>query len=161
MNRFEKGGDTYCCRLKNIDKTRNYFTEQLNQNRIISKEHRTVFKNLNDIEHLLILASSVIVCVSISGFASLVDISKGILKVCAIAAGIKSHKTIIKKEKNKHGQIVLLAKNKLNTMKVLHFRAFFVSYIKYDDFVSVNNLLKEYDDMKEEMKKSVMKIYQN
>ena len=89
------------------------------------------------------------------------DISKGILKVCAIAAGIKSHKTIIKKEKNKHGQIVLLAKNKLNTMKVLHFRAFFDSYIKYDDFVSVNNVLKEYDDMKEEMKKSVMKIYQN
>ena len=154
MNRFEKGGDTYCCRLKNIDKTRNYFTEQINQNRIISKEHRTVFKNLNDIEHLLILASSVIVCVSVSGFASLVDISKGILKVCAIAAGIK-------KEKNKHGQIVLLAKNKLNTMKVLHFRAFFDSYIKYDDFVSVNNVLKEYDDMKEEMKKSVMKIYQN
>ena len=161
MNRFKKGGDTYCCRLKNIDKTRNYFTEQTNQNRIISKEHRKVYKTLNDIEHLLILASSVIVCVSISVLDSLVDISIGVLKVCAIAAGIKSHKTITKKEKNKHGQIVLLAKNKLNTMEVLNFRAFFDSYIKYDDFVSVNNVLKEYDDMKEEMKKSVMKIYQN
>ena len=72
MNRFEKGDDTYCCRLKNIDKTRNYFTEQINQNRIISKEHRKVFKNLNDIEHLIILAFSVIVCVSISGLASLI-----------------------------------------------------------------------------------------
>ena len=46
-------------------------------------------------------------------------------------------------------------------MEVLNFRAFFDSYIKYDDFVSVNNVLKEYDDMKEEMKKSVMKVYQN
>ena len=74
MNRFKKGGDTYCCRLKNIDKTRNYFTEQINQNRIISKEHRKVYKTLNDIEHLLILASSVIVCVSISVLDSLVDL---------------------------------------------------------------------------------------
>ena len=42
--------------------------------------------------------------------------SSGIgLKICAIIAAIKNHKSIIKKTKKKHDQIVLLAKSKLNS----------------------------------------------
>ena len=82
-------------RLKNIDKIRNYFIEEINQNEMISKKHRRVCKAVNYIEHLLILASVVTGCVSISAFASLVGISEGItnsaveLNICAITAGIK------------------------------------------------------------------------
>ena len=56
---------------------------------------------MNYIEHLLILASAVTGCVSISAFGSLLDISIGItssavwLKVCAITAGIKQSKTVL------------------------------------------------------------------
>ena len=39
-----------------------------------SKQHRKVFTTLNYIEHLLILATAVTGCVSISAFASLVGI---------------------------------------------------------------------------------------
>ena len=62
---------------------------------MISKKHRTVCKAFSYIEHLLILASAVTGCVSISAFASLVGISEGItnsaveLNICAITAGIK------------------------------------------------------------------------
>ena len=56
-------------------------------------------------EHLLILASTVTGYVSISVFTSLVLVPIGIassaagLKLCAITAGIKKYKSVIKKKK--------------------------------------------------------------
>ena len=82
----------------------------------MSKKHKKVCGVLSYIEDLLILASAVTGCVSISAFASLVCISKGItssavrLKICVTAAGIKKYNSIIKKKKKKHDEIVLLAK---------------------------------------------------
>ena len=63
-------------------------------------------------------------CVSVSVFSSLVAIpiilsitSSALgMKICAIAIGIKKYKSIIKKEKKKHDKIVLLGKDKLNTI---------------------------------------------
>ena len=49
----------------------------MNQNELISKKYKKVYTILNYIEHLLILASVVIGCVSISAFASLVGILIG------------------------------------------------------------------------------------
>ena len=55
-------------------------------------------------------------CLSISLFASLVGIPIGItssvigLKICAITAGIKKYKPIVKKRNKSHDKIVLLAK---------------------------------------------------
>ena len=54
-------------------------------------------------------------------FASLIGIPVGFtssaigLQICAITAGIKKYKSIIKKKKEKHDQIV---KSKLNTIEV-------------------------------------------
>ena len=105
---------------------------------------------------MLILASTVIGCVSISAFASLVSIPVGIMssavgiKVCAITAGIKKYKSVIKKKRRKkHDKIVLLEKN---TIEVLISKALIDSYISHDKFVSVNNVLREYNEMKEEIK---------
>ena len=44
------------------------------------------------------------------------------------------------------------AKTKLNNLEVLVFRTLIDWHISNDEFVSVNNLLKEYDDIKEEIK---------
>ena len=74
------------------------------------------------------------------------------LKICAIAAGIKKYKSIIKK-KRKHDKTVLLAKSKLNSIEVLISKVLIDSNISHDGFVLINNVLKEYDDMKEEKKK--------
>ena len=51
-----------------------------------------------------------------------------------------------------HDRIVLLAKTELNTIKVLISKAVINSYINHDEFVSVNNMLREYNEMKEEIK---------
>ena len=48
-----------------------------------------------------------------------------------------------------HDKIVLLAKTKLDSNEVLISKALINSYISHDEFVSVNNVLREYDDMKE------------
>ena len=43
----------------------------------------------------------------------------------------------------------MLAKAKLNTVEVLVSKTLIDSSISHDEFVSVNNVLKEYDYMKE------------
>ena len=47
-----------------------------------------------------------------------------------------------------------LGKDKLNTIEVLIFKTLIDSYISRDEFVSVNNVLREYDEMKQEKKNS-------
>ena len=74
------------------------------------------------------------------------------LKICAVTVGIKNYKSIIKIKKKKHDKIVLLAKSKLNSIEVLISKALIDSVISHDEFVLINNVLKEYNEMKEEIK---------
>ena len=77
----------------------------MNSNELMSKNNKKVCTTLNYIEHFLILTFAITECLSISAFASLVGIPIGItssatgLKFCAITAGIKKYKSIIKKQK--------------------------------------------------------------
>ena len=66
-------------RLKNIDEIRNYFLEKkIEQNELKSRKHKNVCTILNYIEPF-ILVSTITGCISISTFASLLGISKGIM----------------------------------------------------------------------------------
>ena len=111
-------------RSKSIDETRNYFPEEIDQNELMNRKHKNNCTTLKYIEHVLILASTITGCISISAFASLIGIPIGItssaigLKICAITAGIKKYKSTIKKIKKKHDIIVFLAKSKLNSTVV-------------------------------------------
>ena len=73
------------------------------------------------------------------------------LKMCAIAAGMKKYKSVIKKKKKKHDKIVLLTKSRLNNIEVLISKALIDSNISHDEFVLMSNVPKEYN-MKEEIK---------
>ena len=137
-------------RLKNIDETINYFLEEIKQNELMSKTHKKVCTPANYIEHFLILASTITECTSVSAFASLLGIHIGItisairLKICAITAGIKKYKSIIKKKEKKHDKIVSLEKSKLRRIEVLISKALIDSVISDDKFVLINNVQKEY-----------------
>ena len=145
-------------RLRNIDGTRNYFLEEIEQNELMSTKHKKVCAALNYIEHFLMLAPTTTVWTSIFDFASLIGILIGIasstigLKICAITAGIKKYKSTIKKKKKKHDKIVLLAKSKLNRIEALISKALIDLNISHDEFVLINNVLKDYNKMKEEIK---------
>ena len=66
------------------------------------------------------------------------------IKNLCITAGIKKHKSIIKKNKKKHGKIVLIAKSKLDSIEVLISKALIDSNISHDEFVLINDMLKEF-----------------
>ena len=107
------------------NETPNYLLQEIKHNDLVIEKYKKTGKYLNYDEHLLILVSTVNGCVSISAFASLVCVPVGItisgveIKICAITAGIKKYKSIIKKKKKNHDKIVLLGKDKLNTIAAL------------------------------------------
>ena len=145
-------------KLKNIDKTRHYFLEEIEQNDLMSRNHKKLCTTLNYIEHFLILAYTIIGCISIYAFAFLFGVPIGItssalvLKISAMTAGIKKYKSTIKKKKRKHDKIVSL-KSKLNSIEALISKYLIDSVISHDEFVLINNVLKEYNEMREEIKK--------
>ena len=146
-------------RLKNVDETRNCFLKEIEENELMSRKHKKVCTTLNYTEHHLILASAITGCISISAFGFLLGTPIEItnfaigLKNCAIPAGIKQYKSIIKEKKKKHEEIVLLAKTKLNSIEVLISNPSIDSGIRHDEFVLLNNVLKEHDDIKQEIKR--------
>ena len=145
-------------RLTKIYETRKYLLGKIKHNDVMSEEYKKTCKYLNYVEYLLILASVITVFVSISAFSSLVSVPVSMtssvvgIKVCAIIARIKKYKSIVKKMKKKYDKIVQLGKDKLNTIEVLISKAAINSCISHDKFFSVNNILREYNEMKKEIK---------
>ena len=112
---------------------------------------------LNYFENFLIFVFAVSGFVSISVFVPLAGVPLGItsssivIKICAITAGIKKYKSIIKK-KIKPDRIVLLTKTKLQIINVLISKALGNSNMNHEEFVSVNNVFRDYNKTKEEIK---------
>ena len=108
----------------------------------------------------LVLISTLSGYLSISAFASLVVIHIAItsfakcLKICLITTWIKKYKSITKKKKEKHDKILPLAKSKLNSVEVLISEVFIDSDITHNEFVLINNVPKEINDIKEEVRNS-------
>ena len=124
----------------------------------MSEKHKKVVTTLNYIGHFIILALTITGCISISAFASLLGIPIGItssatgLKMCAITAGNKKYKSIIEKKNKKRDKIILTAKSKLNSIEVLISKAVIDSVIGHDEFVLINNVLKEYNERRRNQK---------
>ena len=81
--------------IEYIEETRNYFIKEKDQNEFMSNKNKKAGTTLSYIEHFFTLAFTVIRCVSISAFASLVNIPTEImssatrLDICTINARIK------------------------------------------------------------------------
>ena len=145
-------------RLRKNDETRNYLLDEIKHD-LMNEKYKKTCNYLNYVENLLILASTITSCVSISAFASLVDITVGItssslgINICAIIARIKKYMSIIYiKKKKQHDKIAFLGKDKLNPIEVLISKSLIDSYISHGEFVLVNNVLRKYNEVKEEKK---------
>ena len=105
---------------KKIHETSNYLIEGIKHNELMRKKRKRICTTLNYIEHLLTLSSTVTGCVTIFTFVSLVGRVAGIassalgLRICAITAEIKKFMPVIKKKREKHDKIVLLAKTTIS-----------------------------------------------
>ena len=122
-------------RFKKIDEKINYRLDEINYNDLMSEKYKKACKYLNYVKQLVVLVSTVAGCVSVSVFPSLIPLpvfvtsSAVAVKICAINAGIKNYKSITKKKKKKHDKIVLVAKDKLNTVEVLISKALTIYYL--------------------------------
>ena len=67
---------------------------------------------------------------------------------------MKNYKSMITKKEKKHDKTISLVKSKLNSIKVLISQALIDSNISHDEFVLINNVSKELDDIKKEIKYS-------
>lgn len=91
-----------------------------------------------------------------SAFALLVGINTSIacypvgLKNWEINAGVKNFNSIMKQKK--HDEILLFAKTLSNTIEDLNSKALIDSNISHDELFLVNDVLKEYNDVKEAIK---------
>ena len=118
----------------------------------MSKNHKKTCTTLNYNEQCLISGFAITECVSITDSVSLVSILIGItssvivLKICVITAAIEKCKLIIKKKK--HDKTVLLAKSNLNSIAVLVSKDLIDSVISHDEFILINDVLKEYNKRK-------------
>ena len=89
-----------------------YFLKEMKYNDLINEKHKKVGRALNYFGYFLIFVSAFIGCVSVDAFASLFGVSVGItssavgLKLCALTAGIKKYKLIIKNKRKIHNKIV-------------------------------------------------------
>ena len=74
--------------------------------------------------------------------------------ITSSAIGVNIGVTTAGIKKKKHDKTVLLAKSKLNSIEVLISKALIDSNISHDESTLINNVLKEFYDMKEEIKSS-------
>ena len=97
--------------LKKTDEKRNYLLDGIKNNDLTSEKYKKTFKCLNYVEHSLILALTIISCVSNSASSFSVCVPVGIIgyavgiKICAITVGIKRYKSIINQKKKKQHKI--------------------------------------------------------
>ena len=117
-------------RLKNVDETRKYLLEEIEQNELMSRKHKKVCAALIIFNNFLFQFSAITGSISVSSSASLLVIpirikSSAIELKDAITTGFKKYNSISQKQKTKHDKILLLAKSKLNNIEVLISKAFF------------------------------------
>ena len=62
-------------------------------------------------------------------------------------------------KKKKRNKIVLLVKSKLHSIEVLILKALIESVTSHDEFVLINNVLKLYNEIKEEIKNQLIKDF--
>ena len=140
-----------------IKNTIHYLLDEIKHNDLSSEQYKKTCKYLNYVELLLNLVSPITGCVSLSVLPSLVCVPVGItssaigIRIYAISAGIKRLKSIIRKKK-KNDKIALSGKDKSNNIEVLIFEALIDSCFSNEEFVSVNKVLKKYNEIKEEIK---------
>ena len=127
-------------RLDKINKIRDYFNNEI-------KERKDIIKKLNKFGTL-----------SIASYASVVGTPAGIAGssltlIFTIGTGIsKSLLKVTKKRKKKHNKIIVLAKNKLNTIDTLLSSALNDSEISHDEFANIITERNIYENIKENIK---------
>ena len=145
-------------RLDEINRIRDYFNNEIKERKDIIKKLNKYLVSFHYLDKIFITLSASFGTLSIASYSSVVDIPAGITGVSltlvfTIGTGIsKSFLTVTKKRKKKHNKIIVLAKNKLNTIDTLLSSALNDSEISHEEFTNIINEKNTYEIIKENIK---------
>ena len=145
-------------RLDEINKIRDYFNNEIKERKDIIKKLNKYLVSFNYLDKIFITLSASLGTLNIASYASVVGIPAGITGasstlVFTIGTGIsKSLLKLTKKRKKKHNKIIVLAKNKLNTIDTLLSSALNYSEISHKEFSNIITEANIYENIKENIK---------
>ena len=145
-------------RLDKINKTRDYFNNEINERKDIIKKLNKYIVSFDYLDKIFITLSASSGTLSIASYTSAVGIPVGITGasltlIFTIGKGIsKSLLKLTKKRKKKHNKIIELAKNKLNMIDKLLSSALNDSKISHEEFSNIITEKNIYENIKENIK---------
>ena len=145
-------------RLDEINKIRDYFNNKIKERKYIIKKLNKYLVSFDYLDKIFITLSASFGTLSIASYASVVGIPAGITSasltlVFTIGTGIsKSLLKLTKKRKKKHNKIIVLAKNKLNTIDTLLSIALNDCEISHEEFSNIITEANIYENIKENIK---------
>ena len=142
MNNIELS-DINNYRLNEINKTKDYFNNEINVRKNIIKKLNKYLVTLDYLDRIFITLSASFGTIGVASHATVVGIPVGIASasltlIFTISTGLnKSLLQMTKKRKNKHNKIITLAKNKLNMIDTLLSSALNDSEISHKEFSNI------------------------
>ena len=141
-------------RLNEITKIENYFNEEINQKKSCSKKLSKYVTNFDYTDKVLIVLSATSDGVSIISFTSIVGAPAGIasasftLFFSLTTEVTKKLLSLTRNKKKKHDNILMLARNKLNSIETLVSQALIYMEISHEEFVTILGEKNIYEKMK-------------
>ena len=145
-------------RLDKMNKTIHYFNNEIKERKDIIKKLNNYLVTFDYLGKIFITLSASFSTLSIAAYASVKGIPAGITGasltlVSTVGTGIgKSLLKVTKKRKKKHNEIIVLAKNKLNTIDTLLSSALNDSEISHEEFTNIITETSIYENIKENIK---------
>ena len=157
MNNLELA-DINKYRLNEINKIKYYFNNEINDRINIIKKLIKYMVSCDYLDKIFITLSASFGALSIASHAAVVGIPVGIggaslTLIFTISTGVnKSLLLVTKKRKNKHNNIIALAKSKLNTTNKLLSSALRDYKISHEEFSNIITEKNIYENIKENIK---------
>ena len=157
MNNLELT-DTNNYRLNEIDKTKDYFNNEINGRKDIIKKLNKSIVSFDYLDKIFITLPASFGTLSITSHATVIGIPVGIAGspltlIFAISTGVnKLLLRVTKKRKKKHNKTIALAKSKLNMIDTLLSSALNDSKISHEEFTDIITEKSTYENIKQNIK---------
>ena len=144
--------------LDKINKTRDYFNNEINERKDIIKKLNKYIVGFGYLNKIFFALSASFSTLSIASYATVVGLPVDIAVpswtlIFTVSTGInKSLLKVTKKSKKKHNKIIALAKSKLNTIDMLLSSALNHSKISHEEFTNIITEKNIYENIKENIK---------
>ena len=144
--------------LNETNKIRDYFNNEIKERKDLIKKLNKYLVSFDYLDQIFITLSASFGTLSIASYASVVGIPAGVAGasltlVFTIGTSIsKSLLKLTKKRKKKHNKIIVLAKDKLNTIDTLLSSALNDSEISHEEFSNIITEANIYENIKENIK---------